>query len=219
MTHFTKWILFFLIAISFSVFAETKDAKPTGPTPSVLKQVGMVKVQFDLNRVTVPTPIQNTNNPTTWRAYLPACPADSNYVSGVKPNLLELDQGPDYAYCNCICNGNCSRLTGVSSPAGRLPLYKASVTCSTTIQGWFDSSVFAQTSMPNLTAVPHEFYYCQSGSCATNPLPSNLNYTVPVGGFANTVKIDFMACNIAAIKGCGAPDPSSIGKAATTMPS
>jgi hypothetical protein len=179
-----------------------------GPTPSVTKQVGMVPVQFDVVRVETPIRIPNTDNPISSRAYLPSCPPGSNYVSGVNPNLIELDSGPNYSYCNCICKGICNGVAGITSPGGKNPIYTATVTCSATVQGWFDSTIFSKPET-NLAATPHRYYYCQSGNCTTHPLPANLNFSVPTGGYTNTTQIDFVSCAFAANNNCGAPDPTS----------
>jgi hypothetical protein len=203
------------LTTSNSVFCDSAPAtkKYSQPYPSVGKQVGTIQVQFDVTRVIAPTPIPNANNPTSWRAYLPSCPPGSKYVSGVNPNWLALDPGPNYPYCNCICKGNCSRTPGLTSPGGNQPIYTATVTCSATVQGWFNSSFFPSGSdntamLANLSPVPHQYYYCQSGNCGTNPLPANLNYSVPIGGYTNTTQINFQACTIASNNICGAPDPT-----------
>lgn len=211
-----------IIAMSVISLPVIAASEKNAPTPSILKTVGTIEIQFDVNRVVSPTPIPNTDNPQSQRAYLPICPPGSTYVSGVNPNLIELDQGPNYLYCNCICKGNCNGLAGITSPGGITPIYTATVTCKATIQGWFDNSVFAQTgtssgNLPNVTA-PHQYYYCQSGNCGNNPLPSQLNYSVPVGGYANTTKIDFESCAILSNHICGAPDPTSPSRAAGNIP-
>jgi hypothetical protein len=178
--------------------------------PSPQKQVGSVQVQFDVTRVIQPEVIQNTSNPFTWRAYLPVCPAGSTYVGGVNPNLAELDYTPNFPYCNCICKGNCANLPGVTSSGGRLPIYTATVTCAVKVNGWFDTALLSSAptppkSMPNAS----KFSYCQSGACTTNPLPAMLGYSVPTGGSANTIKIDFEACSIANTSQCEKPDQTA----------
>ena len=199
--------------------AETPSKKKSPPVPvSISKQVGSVKVQFDLVRVVVPNRIVNANNPPTWRAYFPICPQGTHYVSGVRPNLLPLDQGTYYAYCKCICFNQCGQLPGVTSTGGKAPLYTAKVTCETNVQGWFNSNLFTSarnlSGRPiNFTPTPHQYFYCQSGNCHTNPLPSELGVSVPVGGYANTDSVNFEACTVAYKNNqCVAPDPSALGK-------
>lgn len=203
------------ILLTSPLFADKNNS------PAIAKQVGTIQVLFDVNRVIAPTLITNTKNPISARAFLPVCPPGSSYVSGVNPNIVELDQAPLYSYCNCICKGNCSGLTGITSQGGRQPIYTATVTCSARVQGWFDSSVFNHSDthsiLPNVTQ-QHEYYYCQAGNCGTNPLPASLGYSVPIGGYANTTKIDFQACGTLANNICGAPDPSSPGRPAGTLP-
>lgn len=200
-------LLFFFPLLNYAANPKQKTPPPT----SINKQVGVIQVQFDLVRVVVPNRIVNANNPTTWRAYLPTCPPGSQYVSGVQPNLLPLDQAPRFAYCNCVCLNQCSQLPGVSSTGGKIPLYTARVTCAATIQGWFDSNFIKNQS--TLSKIPHRFTYCQFGNCETHPLPAELHYTVPTGGYANTQQINFQACMNAYVNHqCALPDPSAIGK-------
>lgn len=178
------------------------------------KQFTTIPVLFDVVRVVTPVILQNTTNPPSWRAYLPSCPPGSTYVRGVSPYLLELDQAPTYSYCNCICKGNCNGVFGVTSPGGINPTYTARVTCKVNISGWFDSEVINQARM---TMIPHHFYYCQSGNCSSNPLPAIFNFSVPLGGFANTIRIDFQACSTLANNICGAPDQTSVSRVAGTI--
>jgi len=191
--------LILFLCCSGAAFAESK--------PKLLRQFGAVDVLFDMKRVVIPYPVTQANNPPTWRAYLPSCPPGAKYINGVNPNLLELDQSPNYYYCLCICQGQCSNLPGVTSTGGKLPIYSAYATCTTKAEGLFTNSVFAMT-----PTHPHEYYYCQSGNCATHPLPAEFDVSVPTGGYENTVKVDFLACNIAYIRGCGAPDGSAMSK-------
>lgn len=209
-------IVAILTILSSLAFADIKT-KSSQSNPSILKQAGTVRVQFDVKRVVLPVVLQYASKPQTWRAYLPMCPPGSNYVSGVNPTMVQLDYPPNYPYCNCICNGNCSGVKGITASAGQAqqPIYTATVTCSATVQGWFDSMTFTQSGSgipPNVTPIPHQYTYCQAGSCTTNPLPSNINYSVPVGGYANTFKVDFLACPQAVEKGCGTPDPISLSR-------
>lgn len=214
----TQRLLCLLIFTNF-LFLSSIFATSTKTNSLIAKQVGTIQVLFDVTRVIAPALISNTKNPISARAFLPVCPPGSNYVSGVNPNIIELDQYPLYSYCNCICKGNCSGLTGITSQGGRQPIYTATVTCSARVQGWFDSNVFTQssTTLPNVTQA-HQYYYCQAGNCGTNPLPASLAYSVPIGGYANTTKIDFQACGTLANNICGAPDPSSPGRPAGTLP-
>jgi hypothetical protein len=192
------------ILIYLPTFAAT--AKQT--TPDILKQFAPVKVQFDVKRVVFPSVLQYAKTPQTWRAYLPTCPAGSTYVSGVNPNMVQLDAPPNYPYCNCICNGNCGGLPGISvSGRQQQPIYTATVTCSVTVAQTGNAGI-----QPNISPDPHQYTYCQAGSCTTNPLPASVNYSVPVGGYSNTIKIDFVACPLAVESGCGTPDPISISR-------
>ena len=194
------------ITISSPSFPET--TKPILPT----KEVSTIQVLFDVKRVVYPNLITNTTNPVSSRAFLPKCPPGSTYVSGVNPNLIELDQAPLYSYCNCMCKGNCNNLPGVTSTGGRQPIYTATVTCATKVQGWFDPTLLAQTN------IPHKYYYCQAGNCVTNPLPAALGYSVPVGGYTNTTKIDFQACGQLKNNLCSLPDLTSPGRSAGNIP-
>lgn len=211
------FVIIFLLTTTTSVDALTPSPK-NPPPASISKQVGTLKVEFDLVRVVTPYRVVNANNPSTWRAYFPTCPQGSHYVSGVNPNLWPLDQGTYYAYCKCICFNQCSQLPGVTSTGGKAPLYTATVTCATNVQGWFNANLFSAgggISEPpvNYTPAPHQYHYCQSGNCQTNPLPSELGVSVPTGGYANTTTVNFEACAVAyANNNCVAPDPAAIGE-------
>jgi hypothetical protein len=205
-----------LLMLSTSTFADTKK-KDSQPTFSLNKQVGSISVLFDVVRVVTPIPLKNTTSPPSWRAYLPSCPPGSTYVKGVNRNMLELDQPPSYAYCNCICKGNCNGLSGISSPGGIAPIYTATVTCRVNVSGWFDSELFTLSQIATSPSTRQPYYYCQAGNCSTHALPASLNYSVPEGGFANTSRIDFQACGTLANSICGAPDPTSMSRVAGTI--
>jgi hypothetical protein len=210
----TKTLLVFLLPTI--LFAETKK-KDTQPTFAINKQVGTISVLFDVVRVVTPIPLKNTTNPASWRAYLPTCPPGSTYVRGVNPNMLELDQPPSYAYCNCICKGNCSTLPGITSPGGIAPIYTATVTCKVNVTGWYDSALFALNQISTSPTTRQAYYYCQAGNCSTHALPADFNVSVPMGGFANTSRIDFQACGTLANNICGAPDQTSMSRIAGTI--
>lgn len=205
-----------LLMLSAHSFADSKK-KDSQPIFSINQQVGTVSVYFDVVRVVTPIPLKNTTSPPSWRAYLPTCPPGSTYVRGVTPGMLELDQPPSYAYCNCICKGNCNGLPGITSPGGIAPIYTATVTCRVNVSGWLDSALIAQSQITNSPSTRQPYYYCQSGNCTTHALPASLNYSVPEGGFANTSRIDFQACATLANSICGAPDPTSMSRVAGTI--
>lgn len=205
---------FLLCLILFSYQQTNATTKPQQPTFNILNQTGTLHIQFDLNRVVIPNRIVNADNPTTWRAFFPTCPPGSHYVSGVNSHLVELDQPPNFFYCKCICLNQCNGLAGVSSTAGKIPQYTATVTCAADVKGWFDKDLFPQNQKTGfLSTNPHEFYYCQNGNCQTHPFPGTIAYTVPTGGYANTTYVDFQACTIAYKNNfCGSPNYSAIGK-------
>ncbi len=195
-------------ALLLITFITVLTASHASSNPTISKKVDTVNIQFDVKRVESPAVLQYAKHPLTWRAYLPACPPGSHPIDGVDPTMVQLDYPPNYPYCNCICNGNCGGLKGITAPSGQQqqPVYTATVTCAANVQGWFENI------MQKITPTPHQYSYCQSGACTTNPLPADLSYAVPTGGQANTIKIDFVACQVAAVSGCGTPDPISLSR-------
>ncbi len=194
---FSRGMLLYFCVVSTLAFADSKIK----PAPKIETSPIGAQYQFDYVRVIAPASIQKTNNPASSRAYLPICPPGSTYVSGVNPNLLQSDYGPNFPYCNCLCKGICNGLPGVTSPGGKQPIYTAAVTCA----------VNARSFSINTIQKPHQFYYCQSGNCTTNPLPADASFAPPMGGgVINTVKVDFQSCAIAVANGCTLPpDPTS----------
>lgn len=223
---FRGFCLGVLFSLSISpVFATGSGS--TKPLPGVdpastTKVMGVVKIQFDYKVSGVAAMGIAPSTPSSWRSFVPVCPAGTTWVGGVNPNTLpQKDFAPNYPYCNCFCKGSCgalNALTGGISGSGYS--YSASVTCSAQLEGWFPSGVFSSVGnnagqIPDYST-PGQYYYCMVGNCSTNPLPASIGYTVPTGGwqFQNTKALDYLNCstlysgsNPYGAGKCGAPSP------------
>lgn len=202
----------------------------TSPTPSnsvmpapvstIPKSLGTVQIQFDYLATNVQAMGVVGSNPSSLRVFFPMCPLGTTTVAGINPAALPpLDQGPDYAYCNCFCKTNCSKFNAMTSglTGGSWYSYSAKTTCSATLEGWFPSSLFAMAgsnpgSVPNY-AKPGQYYYCMVGQCSSNPIPPEI-YTPYTGGWGSSYAIDFLDCRILytpqnpnGFGNCGPPAP------------